>query len=484
MPVFSRLSFAAFFLVCNVGAYAGIIQPPPADSAIDTSFAPGSDTPGWQRLKVTLGDDRAIGFGRMPDGHYITALAVPGGSAGPRLVLFRRGADGTANGDVTHDPGFTSIAAMTVDALGRTIVVGKAPGPGGLGDLRVVRIDAEGALDTTFSSDGIATFGFDGEVACDDVPSAVLAQADGRVVVVGSAQFPGFPSRFSVLRVNEDGSLDTTFGSNSNGAGGFRGTTDMFVDGDAAYGADVLEMAGGHLLVVGTSVWSDLDTDFAARILTPAGQPWSGFTGSMSFPIDEPGPGGSLYDNAVAGVKIDHRTALLVGNASGHAAVRRIRLGPPNSMGQYTTLEVDTTFVGSEIAVRPYRYVSDAQYHVNDAAVRADGTIMLVGRQASFEGATFVLVERLLHDGRRDDDFASAAEYATYAAPTTALGDSYSTEFVGVLIDSSRPVLLGTAADDSSAATDLDAVLTRLASSQVTPLPLFADGFEPVEISD
>lgn len=473
-PLFSSALACSFVL--GQPAVAGIIAPVVGDAQIDTTFAAEAPPPGWDRMKASLASERAVGFAPTPDGYTIVAVAVPNGAT-EDVVLFRRGPDGDAEGDLTFTPGFTRVSAMTVDAAGRITVVGRIVGPGGKGDFGVMRVTGEGILDAGFSGDGVASFGFDAAIFAEDAPTSVLAQADGRVVVVGNTKYDGLPSRFSALRVNLDGTLDASFGSLDDGAGGRKGTSDIFITDQDAYAAKVLEMADGYLLVVGTTVIGKLDTDIAARILTPNGSQWANNVGSATFAIDEPGPGDSIYDTGTSAVRVDGTTAVIVGNASGRAAAVRIKLGA-NQMGQYSTLAWDPTFIGSEIPLRPFRYVSSAPYHVNDVAVRADGSIMLAGRQVSFEGATYGAVERLLPSGARDVEFSAGPDPETYAAPTSAAGDSYSTDFVAVRIDDGRPVLLGTAADASGAPDDTDAVITRLDSSRVTPPPLFDDGFE------
>jgi len=72
----------------------------------------------------------------------------------------------------------------------------------------VVRYNTDGSLDTTFSGDGIQTtaIGLFFSEAWD-----VVVQSDGKIVVVGHTQQPDLSSTFAVVRYNTDGSLDNTF---------------------------------------------------------------------------------------------------------------------------------------------------------------------------------------------------------------------------------------------------------------------------------
>src|SRR4030095_4249021 len=73
--------------------------------------------------------------------------------------------------------------------------------------LMMVVFAASGDLDTTFNGTGSARLGFG---QGDDEAFAVAAQADGKLVVVGTSR--GAQTIFEVMRYNSDGSLDTTFG--------------------------------------------------------------------------------------------------------------------------------------------------------------------------------------------------------------------------------------------------------------------------------
>ena len=98
-----------------------------------------------------------------------------------------------------------------------------------------------GALDTSFSSDGIATIDF-GDC---DMPQGLVVQSDGKIVVVGGVR-PACTSttgrRGVLARVNVDGSMDAGFG------------TSGLVYMDSAYESQlygVTQQSDGKLVVVG-----------------------------------------------------------------------------------------------------------------------------------------------------------------------------------------------------------------------------------------
>ncbi|MBO9662962.1 hypothetical protein [Dokdonella sp.] len=473
-----------------------------ADTGVDLSFAQS----GWRRMFESGGgtqDEKAAAFARTADGGYVIAAELPGGGAdggtGKRIGLFRLDRDGNYvtsgfgdSGKVVKDAWLTSVTDMTVDAQGRIVVVGGTPGQGGVSDFGVVRFDADGSDDASFAGDGGTSFGFDVTgLDTEDAPTSVLVDPDGRIVVAGNVRYSTGEHRFGVVRFDVDGTQDSTFGNVSDGHGGFLGTEDKFANGRDAYASRILHIAGGYYVVAGTSVYSGTDTDFAARILTPSGGPWADFVGSVAFPIDVPGSGGSLFDNLSDAILVDPTTILLVGSASGRFAATRIKAGTENGSSQYTTLTADPTFTGHPAGADcDYCYVGSTTGSSGEsAAVRSDGRILLVGDTSSFgvsgafldgiegpAGNTFShagLVTRLNPDGTPDSGFGINGSYLI-VAPSSG-SQSYHTEFKRVRFDGPQPVILGSAVDSLSSVTDFDAVITRLNADQI-----FADGFESV----
>ncbi len=97
---------------------------------------------------------------------------------------------------------------VAVDQQGRTIVVGSdfATHAGGETKQAVVaRLTRDGRLDSTFSGDGVFVLG-DGEGDAQAV--AIAVQSDGRIVVATDTN-----GALDLLRLNDDGSLDPTFGT-------------------------------------------------------------------------------------------------------------------------------------------------------------------------------------------------------------------------------------------------------------------------------
>lgn len=105
------------------------------------------------------------------------------------------------------------IGAKMVALPGGGLIVAFTGSNGGSADFFVTRIDAKGAVDTTFGKDGFARVDIDGRL---DMVSAVAVQADGRIVVAGQTYTYGrspVDYRFSVARLTAAGALDASFGA-------------------------------------------------------------------------------------------------------------------------------------------------------------------------------------------------------------------------------------------------------------------------------
>ena len=83
-------------------------------------------------------------------------------------------------------------------------------------DFAIVRLNPDGSLDTTFDGDGKVTISFDqeaGAASYRDEISVLRIAGDGKIVIAGRAHAPAASVKLTLARLNPDGSLDTTFGS-------------------------------------------------------------------------------------------------------------------------------------------------------------------------------------------------------------------------------------------------------------------------------
>ena len=120
-----------------------------------------------------------------------------------------------------------------------------------------------GAVDTAFANHGIASFG-SGPAANIDFIAAEAVQPDGKVVMVGPTKpDQSGATRMGVVRLNRDGSLDTTFG------GGTGAVLIDFGSGNSATATAVALQSNGDIVVAGAAT---VGTDrIGVARLTPSG---------------------------------------------------------------------------------------------------------------------------------------------------------------------------------------------------------------------
>jgi len=103
--------------------------------------------------------------------------------------------------------------AIAIQSNGKIVLAGRSDNGSGTGDtdFALVRYNVNGSLDTTFGGDGkVTTFtqdtNGDGFGDTNAIAHAVVVQSDGKIVAAGSSG-----TDFALIRYNANGTLDTTF---------------------------------------------------------------------------------------------------------------------------------------------------------------------------------------------------------------------------------------------------------------------------------
>jgi uncharacterized delta-60 repeat protein len=128
-------------------------------------------------------------------------------------------------------------------------------------DFAVVRLNANGSLDTTFSGDGRQTINFGGN----DFSDSIAVQSNGRIVLAGSKNSATSGS-CAVARFNSNGSPDTSFSGDgravtSFGSGVNSGCSDVRVQSNGKI--VVIGGAGGDFALVRYNANGSLDKTFS-----------------------------------------------------------------------------------------------------------------------------------------------------------------------------------------------------------------------------
>jgi uncharacterized delta-60 repeat protein len=227
--------------------------------------------------------------------------------------------DDTFGGDgkVTTDfPTHSSAFGVAIQADGKIVVAGRAVRPGTpVFVFAVTRYHPDGTLDDTFSQNGKLRTGFEDRSAPGD---EVAIQPDGKIVVVGSvlSSPPGSDPfhRFAVVRYNPDGTLDDTFGGDGKvttriGEGANGDSVAIQSDGKIVVAGTMQKPGFGQVMFALTRYNPDgaLDDTFAGngKLRTGfGGHPGEGRAGAEGVAVQ---PDGKIV--AAGGLFIDDNTA-------------------------------------------------------------------------------------------------------------------------------------------------------------------------------
>ncbi len=186
------------------------------DGTLDTAF----DGDGRQIISPSVGDSLARSVAIQPDGRIVIAGTGNNG-ANIDIVLLRLLADGSldtsfdgdsgiGNGIVVTQPGQGNdqAYAVTVRPDGKIVVAGYYSGAASI-DTVLLRYLSSGSLDPAFGTGGIAAHAF--SPSDTDEALSMALQPDGKIVIAGCIRTPGIANDFLVARLLENGSRDDSF---------------------------------------------------------------------------------------------------------------------------------------------------------------------------------------------------------------------------------------------------------------------------------
>ncbi len=138
----------------------------------------------------------------LPDGRFYAGGSFARVETEQRINLARFHADGSLDATFAPPPmPGTGLQALARQADGKLIVAGSLRVRGTSNRNDVVRLNEDGSLDSTFTLGG----------ALNGAIKAVAIQADGRILIGGGFTKIGDFARGRIARLNSDGSLDATF---------------------------------------------------------------------------------------------------------------------------------------------------------------------------------------------------------------------------------------------------------------------------------
>ena len=239
------------------------------DGSPDTSF----DVDGKLTTDLST-NDAGNALVLRPDGRILLAGSILDSQLSKDFALLSYNPDGRVdanfgtNGRVITD--FSNLADEVTAAIikpgGLILAVGFAGTPGKSRDFALAQYNADGTLDSTFGVGGKATVDFFGST---DEARAVALQTDGRIVVAGSAFNGASLGDFALARLDEDGSLDSSFRSSGKVTADFSGNLDA--------AEAVVVLPDGRIVAGGRAFTSSSNSDFALVSYKPNGKPDSSF---------------------------------------------------------------------------------------------------------------------------------------------------------------------------------------------------------------
>jgi uncharacterized delta-60 repeat protein len=303
--------------------------------------------------------------------------------------IVRLNSDGTRDATINIGTAFNnSVRPIAIQTDGKLVVGGNFLTFNGVTVNYIARLNTDGTLDTAFRTN--TGTGFTGEVR------SVAIQSDGKFVIGGLFTiFNGVTVNY-IVRLNSDGTRDTTFTTNTGTA------FNNFVASIAIQSDGKIIVGGGFTTFNGVTV------NRIVRLNSDG-------TRDATFTTNT----GTAFNNNVNPIAIQADGKIVIGGFfttfNGTTVNRIVRL---NSDGTRDT--TFTTNTGTAFNESPY-----------SIAIQSDSTVIVGGEFASFNGVTVNRIVRLNSDGTRDTTF------------TTNTGTAFNSIVFAIAIQSDGKMVIG-----------------------------------------
>jgi uncharacterized delta-60 repeat protein len=303
----------------------------------------------------------------------------------PEFSIARINSDGSL--DTTFAPTGTGLSAqvnaLSIDSSGKIIVGGAFTSYNGTNEFRIARINNNGSLDTTFSPTGT---GLNGTV------NALTIDSSGKIIVGGAFANYNGTSEPRIARLNTDGSLDATFAPTGTGLG-------------FTVRAVAIDSSGKIIVGGAFGDYNGTNEFYVARLNTD---------GSLDGTFNPVGTGlsGGTTVNALA---IDASGKIVVGGQfNDYNGTNEFNVARLNTNGS-----LDATFAPTGTGLN-----SDVKTLIIDSS----GKIIVGGNATSYNGTSEPYIARLNTDGSLDTSFG----------PT---GSGFDSTVLGLALDSSGKIM-------------------------------------------
>jgi uncharacterized delta-60 repeat protein len=330
--------------------------------------------------------------------------------------------------------------AVAVQDDGKVLVGGySTSGITFINEFMLVRFNEDGTPDDSFGSNGVVTTAISG---MGDEAQGIALQPDGKIILVGMS-FTGEDYDFSVARYNTDGSLDSTFSDDG------KLTTQVVPGTDIATSVAVQD--DGRIVVAGVAATVS-DDNFAVVRYTADGQLDAGFAGGgiQNTPV------GPFADKAWA-VRIQDDGKIVVGGEA-----QNINMNYDFAVVRYDTAGIlDPGFSGDGMTVID---LSGGNERARGLVIQPDGKIAAGG--PSVNGGSYqMMIARLHPDGSPDNSWSFDGTAIAIVGPGSQTARAMALQADGKIL------LAG-----SSSGANMEFTVVRFLSNGVTDPAFQGDG--------
>lgn len=293
--------------------------------------------------------------------------------------VIRLNTDGTVDNTLSGNIGFNNaVNAIATQTDGKIIVGGDYTSYNSTSINRLIRLNTNGSIDSSFNIGN----GFDRSV------NAIAIQSDGKLIIGGSfTNFNGV-SAGMLIRLNSNGSIDSSFINTGFPSSGGRQVETIKIQND------------GKILVSGSLIQiSRLNPD-----------------GSNDNTFNLYNIGSTYFDTPAICIQNDGK--IVIGG----------RFDPPSNIGSYNILRLNNN--GSrDVSFNTGSGFTYLANNVKTIALQSDGKLLAGGIFTSYNGLTSNKIIRLNSDGSKDNSFV--------------IGSGFNNDVYSIILQSDGKILVG-----------------------------------------
>jgi len=327
----------------------------PAAGILDTSFNPGSGAGGGIVEQVLP----------LSNGQILVCGNFTSFNGQAKAYMARLNSNGSVDDSFTAHPGYW-VRNMAVQSDGKIVIGGYFTTVQGQPRNRIARLNSDGSLDTSFNpgtgAEVIIGAGIDGNI--DPFVFWLAVQPDGKILATGNFRNYNGTSSTGIVRINSDGTRDTSF----NVGGGLD-----------SWGRHITIMPNGQILVSGwMTSYSGQSFNRIVRI-NPDGSPDTSFTPFF-------GDRTAIYCTAL----LEDGRIIATGHSLNFEGLFRREMARLNQNGT-----IDESFVGI------------TNEKTESAVIQSDGKVIVGGNFTQANNQNRTRIARYNPDGTLDEQFSA-----------------------------------------------------------------------------